>query len=68
MIWQLHWQFGDGHTECKSQEQSYYLLDNEYVRTWVDTVVALYPLPEGAMWLMLNADDERFDKGFRESI
>ena len=62
MIWQLHHQFPDGRTELKS-ELAFHGDDPDLVREWIKGAQADFPLPGGAVWLMLNENDPRFVRG-----
>jgi hypothetical protein len=57
MIWQLHHQFADGHTEFVSQRGQ--PKDNEF-REWIEQGQKSHPLPEGATWLVCNEESEFF--------
>ncbi len=66
-LFQLHWQFEDGHTDMRSQfspEEALY--DNpgttpeKEMRKWTRDVQERYPLPEGVRWLMVNEESEHF--------
>ena len=59
MLWQLHHQFKDGHTEFKSQRESD-PNDKHWSNRWVEETVNTYLLPEGAQWLMVSEESERF--------
>ncbi len=66
-IYQLHWQFEDGHTEMKSQacpEEMLYGNPNstaeKEMRAWVKSDQEQHPLPKGAKWLMVNEESEHF--------
>lgn len=60
MLWQLHYQFKDGHTEFKSQHEKNMDVSDDEIRAWVDEIIKKYPLPEGAQWVMGNEDWEHF--------
>ena len=56
-LYQLHWQFTDGHTEMRSQTD---VLTEEEIRTWTKEVQAGNLLPDGAEWLICNDDSDFF--------
>lgn len=56
---QLHWQFGDGRTEMKSQQE---IGSGAEMRAFEKDVQARHPLPEGAQWLICNEESEHFVK------
>ncbi len=67
MLYQLHWQFADGHTEMRSQfspEEALHGNPNstagKEMRRWTKDVGERHPLPEGATWLMVNEESEHF--------
>lgn len=60
MLWQLHHQFKDGHTEFKSQREKTADVSDDEIHKWIRETTAAYPLPEGAQWVMGNEDWEHF--------
>ncbi len=54
MIWQLHHQFKDGHTEMISQTEIGGEEEKSAERNWLADTIDKYPLPEGAKWLLVN--------------
>jgi len=60
MLWQLHHQFKDGHTEMMSQQEFSTVVDNEQFRKFVEKTQQSHPLPEGAIWLACNEGSEHF--------
>jgi hypothetical protein len=64
MIWQLHWQYKDGHTEFKSQHEFAEGDDMpKEVTLWIDAARISFPLPEGVQWLMVSEESEYFTRG-----
>ena len=62
MLYQLHHQFKDGHTEMMAQcdTKEFSSLDREY-HLWVAGVMREHPCPEGAQWLVCNEKSEFFE-------
>jgi hypothetical protein len=61
-ILQLHWQFKDGHTEMRAQNEfefERYRINKKYIE-WIKGVQKNHPLPEGADWLMVTEKSEHF--------
>ncbi len=56
-LYQLHWQFKDGHTEMRSQTD---VGARKEIKTWILETKLEHPLPEGAQWLMVNEDSKYF--------
>jgi hypothetical protein len=52
MLWQLHHQYPDGHTEFMAQRDG--LDTGEIIRAFVEETNQAHPLPPGAKWLMCN--------------
>jgi hypothetical protein len=59
MLWQLHHQFKDGHTEFKSQFSVTEYVGDTYYK-WIKDTMTEFPLPEGAVWIMGNEEWEHF--------
>jgi hypothetical protein len=63
MLWQLHFQYKDGHTEMIAQED-FPLADAFLVQAafqkWALDIAAKHALPEGAIWMWCNEDSEHF--------
>jgi hypothetical protein len=59
MIWQLHHQFKDGHTEMMAQKEFDDSNKTEHP-IWVKEIVSKYPLPENAQWLACNQESKFF--------
>ena len=61
MLWQLHHQFKDGHTEMMAQ-----FGDAEghpsVFKEWVREIIVKFPLPEDAQWMACNEKSEFFVK------
>jgi hypothetical protein len=66
MIWQLHHQFKNGHTEFMAQASNKVLTNTELVRKWIKETYEKYPLPVHATWLMCNEKSEYFIKQIEE--
>jgi hypothetical protein len=62
MLWQLHHQFKDGHTEFMAQVDVgiQEMGDSRWSQLFVDRTVDAHPLPKGATWLMCNEKAEQF--------
>ena len=57
MIYQLHWQFGDGKTEMRAQNK----IDSPIeMHAWEEDVAKRHPLPKGAQWLICNEKSRHF--------
>jgi hypothetical protein len=56
MLWQLHHQYPDGHTEFVAQTSDYAVRLN----TWILRAKREYPLPAGTTWLMCNEEAGEF--------
>jgi len=66
-LFQLHWEFEDGHTDMRSQTCPEELLHGnpnstieKEMRKWTRGVQERHPLPDGARWLMCNEDSKHF--------
>ena len=63
MLYQLHWQFKDGHTEMRAQKEfsikKSHTNPKEMVE-WTKDVQKKHPLPEGAEWMMCTEESEFF--------
>jgi thymidylate synthase (FAD) len=57
MLWQIHHQFQDGHTEMVSQHEEMPYPEHE---RWFKKIRQKFPLPEGASWLFCNEKSEYF--------
>jgi hypothetical protein len=57
MLWQIHHQFQDGHTEMIAQHEE---MLPEQMRDWQKEIALDWPLPEGAQWLLCNEKSEYF--------
>jgi hypothetical protein len=64
MLWQLHHQYPDGHTEFVAQRDG--LGSDENLRAWVEEAQKAHPLPEGATWLMCNEEAGEFVRQGKE--
>ena len=61
MLWQMHWQYRNGRTEMKAQrdlDES----DIQEMRRFVKEIAEDYPLPDKAMWLIVNEKSKHFVK------
>jgi hypothetical protein len=61
MIWQLHWQFKDDHTEARAQRE---INSESEMREFVRETQSAHPLPSGAVWLMCNEKSGYFVPDF----
>ncbi len=66
-LFQLHWEFEDGHTEMRSQTCPEEMLHGKpdstiekEMRIWTRDVQERHPLPDGTRWLMCNEESEHF--------
>jgi len=57
MLQQLHWQFKNGTTEMRAQQEI--STDAEMKAFWKETKKR-HPLPEGAQWLLCDESSEHF--------
>jgi len=57
MLWQLHHQFKDGHTEMIAQRE---INNDDEMREWVKELWKSHPPPKGAVWLACNEKAEYF--------
>lgn len=65
MILQMHWQYPDGHTECKSQKEFPEYM-HEWVRGWIADVTKRFPIQQAKVqWLMVLEASEYFEKAFQ---
>lgn len=66
MKWQLHWQLDrTGENTVFKSEKDFpdgTKIESREIYDWVENTVKAYPLPAGAIWLMLNERDPRFIK------
>jgi hypothetical protein len=63
MIFQLHHQFNDGHTEFISQREIIPTSQSdmtEQMHRWIEETTKEFPLPEGAIWVCGNEKWEHF--------
>ena len=60
MLYQIHHQFKDGHTEMCSQSE---INTQEELEMFVDLTKAHYPLPKGATYMICNEKSEYFKWG-----
>jgi len=56
-LYQLHWQFTDGHTEMRAQAE---IGSEDELRTWQREVADRHPLPIGALWMICNEKSRHF--------
>lgn len=59
---QLHWQFKDGHTEMRAQNEfkfERWKTNKEFVE-WLKEIQKTHPLPDGADWMVCNEKSEYF--------
>ena len=57
MLWQLHHQFRDGHTEMRGQRD---INTHDEMRTFVEEMQQGHPLPENVLWLVCKKGSEYF--------
>lgn len=57
MLYQLHWQFKDGHTDMRAQKE---LGSKKEHFDWIRDVQTRHPLPEGAKWIVCNEESKYF--------
>lgn len=57
MLYQLHWQFEDGTTEMKAQNEINSIVELE---EWKIDVEERCPLPEGACWFVCGKKSKHF--------
>ena len=63
-LYQMHWQFKDGHTEMCSQigiDTNLSLSEqHEIFKKWAKATAQSHPLPDGAVWMWCEEDSIHF--------
>lgn len=57
MLYQLHHQFKDGHTEMQAQRE---ITNNKEMGEWLQEIQTSHPLPKNASWLRCEEKSEFF--------
>jgi hypothetical protein len=60
MLWQLHHQFKDGHTEMVAQQDFPQENFTSAFQDWLREIALMHPLPAGAIWMWCNEESPDF--------